>query len=331
MFKKSLRYQPVGQLAEIIEEFIRFKRSQGNKYVIEENTLCRFSIFSTNYNFSQKVIPKTMLTNWFKRRPNEKAFTQHGRCSSTHVFLRYVMDYGYKVDLPELPRIAREQYIPYIFTGSEIKAFFKACDSFEDYPGSHRHEIIPVLFRLLYGCGLRASEAAALKMDDVDLQYGVVTIHEPKNGKDRYVPMSTSVAYAMKWFHYHVHPAELKGDSFFFRSKYSEQITRHCIYKWFRLCLQKAGIAHMGKGKGPRGHDLRHSFCVHSLRNLYMSGVDLYCVLPILAAYVGHKSIAATQHYLRLTADMYPDICFRLKEKFGQIIPEIEEVCDYEK
>ena len=252
MSEKSLRYQPVGKLAEIIEEFIRFKRSLGNKYLIEENTLCRFSVFSKNYNFPQKVIPKTMLADWFKRRPNEKAFTQYGRCSNTHVFLRYAIDCGYEVNLPEFPRIAREKYIPYIFTETEIKEFFKACDSFEVYPGNHRHEIIPVLFRLLYGCGMRASEVAALKMDDVDLKYGVVTIHEPKNGQDHYVPMSTSVASAMNWFHNQVHPADLNGDSYFFKSKYNDHITKYCIYKYFRLCLQKAGISHRGRGKGPR-------------------------------------------------------------------------------
>lgn len=82
----------------------------------------------------------------------------------------------------------------------------------------------------------------------------------------------------------------------------------------------------MGKGQGPREHDIRHSFCVHSLRSLYLAGIDLYCTLPVLSVYVGHKSIAATQVYLRLTADMYPDICSRLEKEHGQIIPSKEVV-----
>ena len=84
----------------------------------------------------------------------------------------------------------------------------------------------------------------------------------------------------------------------------------------------------MGKGQGPRAHDLRHSFCVYSLRNFYLAGIDLYCTLPVLSVYVGHKSIAATQYYLRLTADMYPDICIRLEKKLGQIIPFAKEVVE---
>lgn len=173
---------------------------------------------------------------------------------------------------------------------------------------------------------MRASEAASLKLEDVDLRNGVLTIHEPKNGKDRYVPMSPSVIHATQWFHNSIHPGGLQGDAFFFTGKYNDYINRHRIYHWFRLCIDKAGIDHMGKGQGPREHDLRHSFCVHSLRNLYLAGIDLYCTLPVLSVYVGHKSIAATQYYLRLTADMYPDICSRLEKELGQIIPSGEVV-----
>jgi hypothetical protein len=109
-----LKHQPVGQLAEIIKEFILFKRTQGFKYVIEENTLYHFSVFSTRYTFAGKVVPENMLSDWFKRRPGEKVSTQHSRCSSTKVFLRYAIDYGYKVFFPEIPKFHIKKYVPYI-------------------------------------------------------------------------------------------------------------------------------------------------------------------------------------------------------------------------
>ncbi len=193
MSELSLKHKIVGPLADIIESFIHFKRSQGNKYIIEENTLYRFSLFSTRYNLPEKVITKDLLIDWFKRRPTEKAITQRSRRSTTYVFLCFAIDYGYKVDLPDLPRPPIKKYIPYIFTKEEMNRFFTACDCIDPYHGTHRHEIIPVVFRLIYGCGLRASEAAALKLDDVDLKHEIITIHEPKNGRDRYVPMSLTV------------------------------------------------------------------------------------------------------------------------------------------
>jgi hypothetical protein len=43
--------------------------------------------------------------------------------------------------------------------------------------------------------------------------------------------------------------------------------------------------------------------------------------LPVLAAYMGHRSITGTQRYLRFTADLFPDVAARLEAAFGQVIP----------
>ena len=43
--------------------------------------------------------------------------------------------------------------------------------------------------------------------------------------------------------------------------------------------------------------------------------------LPVLSAYLGHKGLSATQDYLRLTADMYPDIIKAMELRFGDIVP----------
>ena len=55
------------------------------------------------------------------------------------------------------------------------------------------HLALPVIFRILYGCGLRVSEVCNLKFQDVNLDAGILTIHEPKNGCDRYIPLSDSI------------------------------------------------------------------------------------------------------------------------------------------
>ena len=318
----ATRYEPVGALAGIISEYIRFKRAQGLKYVIEENVLHRFSLLSQNYELIGNEIPQTLLEEWFERRPAEKVTTFKSRCFTVAGLLAYAKDHGYRAEIPEAPRMRSENYVPYIFTEREIALFFQACDTLPLYAGSHRHEIVPVLFRLLYACGLRASEAAGLKISDVDLEHDVLTIREPKNRKDRYVPMSKPLADTMRQFHALIHDTNTRGEDFFFQGKYNDHITRHCVYKWFRICLDSAGIVHRGKGLGPREHDLRHSFCVHALKSMCAQGMDIYCALPVLSTYVGHKSISATQQYLRLTAEMYPELLQRITQYAGGAIPE---------
>jgi integrase/recombinase XerD len=74
---------------------------------------------------------------------------------------------------------------------------------------------------------------------------------------------------------------------------------------------------------GPRLHDLRHTFAVHSLQNWIIQGRDTYILLPILSAYLGHKNIYATEKYLRLTSEMYPNTLKKVKDTCGEIIPEV--------
>ena len=60
---------------------------------------------------------------------------------------------------------------------------------------------------------------------------------------------------------------------------------------------------------------------VHAMRKLVMGGKDIYVTSPILSAYLGHKSLAATEKYLRLTAEVYPDIVRRFEKHFAAVVP----------
>ncbi|NQY73567.1 MAG: hypothetical protein HRT90_02270 [Candidatus Margulisbacteria bacterium] len=91
--------------------------------------------------------------------------------------------------------------------------------------------------------------------------------------------------------------------------------------KKLRRFLWQARISHEGWGKGPRLHDMRHTFSVHCLRRWVLEGKDLAAYLPILKTYLGHDSFSDTPQYLRLTADLYPDITAKMQQKFGDVIP----------
>lgn len=79
-----------------------------------------------------------------------------------------------------------------------------------------------------------------------------------------------------------------------------------------------------GPGKGPRLHDIRHTFAVHCLNNWVLSGEELTAALPVLSRYLGHNGLTGTQKYLQLTAQMYPDIVAKLETQFGGLIPQME-------
>jgi integrase len=311
---------PVGELSEIIKTFIAHKRSLGFKYKIEEHALILFSILSLEYDVKGQIIPNELLETYFEKRNGEKNTTYNARIGLIKKFLDFSRKYDCEFSLPEVPKLKNEKYQPYIFTSEEMSRFFNASDNLKHYTGSQRHIIVPVLFRLIYSCGLRSTEAASLKSEHIDWEHNTLTIYNGKNSKDRLIPFSGTLKSVLETYYIRYRRNDCEN-TFLFPSKYNEHLTRGMVYKWFRYTLETAGIPHGGKGFGPREHDLRHSFCVHTLKNMHSQGIDLYVCLPLLSNYLGHVSIRETQDYLRLSAEFYPEVEKIMREYTGNIIP----------
>ena len=222
----------------------------------------------------------------------------------------------------KIATINRYSYIPYIFTEKEIRSIFIACDNF---PVSnitpYRHIVLALIIRMLYGCGFRISEVLNLKIDDIDLKNGVIHVREAKFGKERIIPMSNTLTTMCKQYSNTVHVTKFKDD-FYFPSPYGGPYKADTIYKLYRDLLWSAGIPH--SGKGPRLHDLRHTFAVHCLKRWVLNGEDLSNLLPYLTTYMGHSDLRGTEHYLKLTSDLYPSIISGVEYYNASIIPEVE-------
>ena len=116
----------------------------------------------------------------------------------------------------------------------DLKNIFTICDS---YPVSdvspNRHQILPLLFRMLYGCGLRISEALKLKLNEVDLKQGTLFIREAKFGKERIVPMAETLTERCRQYAVKVHNYE-SCNPFFYQSPFGGRYKESTIYKLFR-------------------------------------------------------------------------------------------------
>lgn len=148
----------------------------------------------------------------------------------------------------------------------------------------------------------------ALRNQDVNLDEGYLIVKDAKNGKERMLPLSDSLSeVCRRYVHYRsLLPFDSTANDYFFVTPTGNRCKRERVYRRFREILWKAGIPH--SGHGPRVHDLRHTFSVHSLAMMADSGVDLYCSLPTLSTYLGHQSLSATNGYVRLTSEMYPGL-----------------------
>ncbi len=98
---------------------------------------------------------------------------------------------GHPADVPDraISARARTYFAPRILTHDEVRQVIDAVDRLDpDAQTPLRHIIMPEVFRLLYGCGMRLNEVLKLRMDDVDLVQGMLRIKDTKFGKDRLVP-----------------------------------------------------------------------------------------------------------------------------------------------
>ncbi|MDF2646994.1 MAG: phage integrase [Paenibacillus sp.] len=146
-----------------------------------------------------------------------------------------------------------------------------------------------MLMRMLYGCGLRISEALSLTMTNVDLREGIIAVEHSKFNNSRLVPMSESLVKCCASYISHMNfPPSYEGG--FFPSPGTGMYQPVSVYARFRYFLEQAGIEHGGRGKGPRLHNLRHTFAVHTLEQMVTQGLDIYCTLPILSTYLGHRT-----------------------------------------
>lgn len=307
--------------APLLTDHLEDKRRCGFRYQREVYHLLQLDRLFMAKDVVDIALTEALVTEWLSSTLQKSPSTHRKRVIAIRQLALFMQRQGFKADLPPIPMSPRKELKSKarIFTRCEITRLFKAADELLNLPHTPlRHRVIPELIRLLYGCGLRIGEACRLTLSDVDLDSGVLTIKQGKFNKDRLVPMAPGLQRRLQ--HYVRYLQHTGADDCFFPSPRGQYVPRS-VYHIFRELLESAGIKHGGRGHGPRLHEIRHSFAVHQLENWYRSGEDLNAKLPLLATYLGHKSLVGTQAYLQFTLTLHTDIAERFESQYGFVIP----------
>ena len=310
--------------SEQINGLIALKKGLGYQYERQSEVLKRFDRFCLERWSHQKTLSKELVSDWLSACAGRSPKTLRHMLTPVSHLGAYICNMGseaYAFPTITLPR--EHRYTPHIYSSDELQRFFdetdRCCYSVE---APLRHLMMPVLFRLLYCCGLRISEVLSLKVRDVDVENGVLTVTDSKNGGERYVPMSEEMTRRCREYHRAVHDSKEKH-TYFFPSPTGEKLVYINIYSNFRRFLRNAGITHGGRKNAIRIHDFRHTFAVHCLKRWVKEEKDLNVYYPYLRVYMGHTLFRYTAYYLRLTADLYPDITEKLEKSLAGVIPSI--------
>lgn len=187
--------------------------------------------------------------------------------------------YGVTLQRPEavqgLKQVRRTFPAPEVLSGSEVERVLAQAPSLKHL----------ALFMLMYGSGLRISEARKLRVSDIDSRRMVVFVRGPKNRHDRVVPLALRTLEVLRRYFRHARPA---GEYLFPGQDGAQPITRMAVH----LALKKA-VAGAGLTKRVYPHLLRHAFATHMLE----LGVDIRTVQILL----GHLSLKSTTRYTHLS------------------------------
>lgn len=310
-----------------INEYLDDKVNAGYNEKSYHSKLKLFDQFCYEQHLKEKKFTKELAENWIMRRNIEATTTHYSRVNAVKQFLIYLHHKGYAIYMTRDIAFKPTEFHPHIYTKNEISRYFEIVDSFDSSYNKMDKIQYPILFRLLYCCGTRINETLSIRKRDVDLEEGIIKLSEVKNNCERYIVLSDELSYlikqyALKCFYL------LNDDDYLFRSAIGGRCHGDTVYGHHRLFLKMANIPYIGNGEGPRIHDWRHTFAVNSFKKMIDEGLDLYVSLPILSAYLGHKTIFATEKYIRLTMEIYPFIEKQFKDKMNSVFGEVSHETD---
>ena len=290
------RFQSV--LSALLEKFLQEKHACGYAYHEATRILRHLDSFLLQEGLATDELPGSLARKWLAKKAHESARTHQQRITVFRQFSRFLVRLGYSAYVPDSTVAARNRstFVPRMLSDEELRKFLQALDALEPTARSPlRHLVMAEVFRLLYGCGFRVREVLKLRVRDVDLSQGIITVRLGKGRKDRLVPPALPLVNRLQKY-----AARLENrppDAIFFPGPSGGPFSLRSAYTLFRRLLLQCGIPHAGRGKGPRIHDYRHLFAVHALRRWYRDGEDLDAKLPLLATYLGHQHLSGTQRY----------------------------------
>jgi len=236
-----------------------------------------------HYGKSPDKISEEELRQYFLYLKNTKDITRgtYGVAMSGIKFLyRHTLHRAWP--LLDLVRPVRDKRLPVVLSPTEVQQILTCLDRMR----------FKVCLSTIYACGLRISEAAGLRIQDIDSSRMVIYINQSKGGKSRYVPLPSQILDILRIFwSTHRHPLWLfpQFSRWGVRLEAKGPVAPRSVRRAFAAALRQSGVK-----KQATVHTLRHSYATHMLE----AGVDL----RVIQAYLGHSSPATTALYTQLTA-----------------------------
>jgi integrase len=294
-------------LAEELERYLAIRRSLGYDLGTAERVLRRFLAFADSQGADH--ITTELFLRWQGAFGAADRQTWAARLGMVRSFAQWLNGMDPRNEVP--PRVLipgrYRRSRPYIYSEQEVACILAETARLPSVNGL-RGLTYATLFGLIAVTGLRVSEAIALDGRDVDLAEGVLTVRRGKSGKARLVPVSESTRARLAA--YAGERDRLLGTrppAFFVSDQGARCGACGARYTFAAVC-QRIGMRppqRFGRhGRGPRIHDLRHTFAARTIVNWYRAGLDPGQEMLKLSLYLGHASPEHTYWYIEAIPEL---------------------------
>jgi len=317
--------------AKDMTAFLELRRSSVGAQMLAHDTvtLSKLDCHLVEQDYRKKDLSEEILFTWI-RTLSGKSKTVKEKVLTVRNFVRYLNGMGGRSFLPDVPKV-KSDYIPYIYSDEELLLLIHYADNLEPKAlkpcCAYISAMIPMILRILYGCGTRIGETMALRRKDVDFKARTIFLRETKNLKERRIPIHDSLISIMESYCLALEIMLSPEAHLFPGRKPDSHLTKRQVQHWFSELLRIAGIDQRGKNPYERGaslHCYRHVFVLKSMQQLEATGHSVDMNDLLLPTYLGHECLLDTDKYMRFSGAQVPDSLEAFEIFTDGLIPTVE-------
>jgi integrase len=283
-------------LSKYINRYVELHRSMGFKFRTQSSLLKSFIAFAESHG--DQFIRASRAIEWAGQAPSSPQ--RYNRLATLRRCALALHAENPRHEVPPVEVFGCQRFkrsIRHIYEREEISRLIK-CAAELAPRDSIRPSTYATLFGLLASTGLRISEALALTVDD--LTRDGLLVRATKFKKDRLVPLHESTVQALMRY-MALRSKVLTTERALFISPAGTGVKYSTVIAVFLSLARKIGLRPGAGHKGPRLHDLRHTFAVRSLEFCEGDSQGVARHIIGLSTYLGHAHVSDTYWYLQAT------------------------------